>query len=196
MCPICGRCGSNHWRVVEAHIKKCAVAQPNVVDRDADPGKPHWKKSDQPLKNHTRAEETEATYTLSVWSNPPNDEDAIDLGQIFECIREEWKVQVEDMREEAAAVVDKDDSGEDNNKQTRSKPKQSSHKTKGRQKGSSSKKVNLPDDNLDEFFGLSQDKNSQEMPDVTPTDLPTKPEGTESKDEPNSSSHGNIHRLP
>ena len=47
----------------------------------------------------------------------------------------------------------------------------------GRQKSSSLKKVDLPDDNLDEFFGLSQDKNSQETPDVTPTDLPKKSEG-------------------
>ena len=39
--------------------------------------------------------------------------------------------------------------------------------TKAKQKGSSLKKVDLPDDNLDEYFGLSQDKNSQETADVT-----------------------------
>ena len=25
MCLICGSCGSNHWRIVEGHIKKCAA---------------------------------------------------------------------------------------------------------------------------------------------------------------------------
>ena len=79
-----------------------------------------------------------------------------------------------------AAKVDKDNGGEDDkddNRQTKSKSKRSSHKTKGRQKSLSSK-VDLPDDNLDEFFSLSQDKNSQETADVTPTDLPKKSEGT------------------
>ena len=26
VCPICGDCGSNQWRTVEGHIRKCAVA--------------------------------------------------------------------------------------------------------------------------------------------------------------------------
>ena len=133
----------------------------------------------------------EATCTLAVWPDPPNDEDATDRGQIFKCIREEWKVQVKDMREEAAAAeaakVNKDDGGEDdkdNGKQTKSKPKQTSCRTKGKQKSSSSKKVNLPDDNLNEFFGLSLEKNSQETADAASTDPPKKSEETESKDEP------------
>ena len=72
------------------------------------------------------------------------------------------------MREEAASEAtnfDQDNGGEDDkveNKQPKSKPKWSSRKTKGKQKGSSSKKVSLPDDNLDEYFSSSQDKNSQE----------------------------------
>ena len=41
MCPICGGCGSNQWRTVEGHIKKCAAAQPNVPDRVITPGEPH-----------------------------------------------------------------------------------------------------------------------------------------------------------
>ena len=78
--------------------------------------------------------------------------------------------------------ADKDNGGEDDkddNKQTKLKSKRSSHKTTGRQKSSSSRKVNLPDDNLDEFFGSSQDKNKQETVDVMPTDLPKKSEETE-----------------
>ena len=81
------------------------------------------------------------------------------------------------MREEAAseaAKVNKDNGDEadkDDNKQTKLKSKRSSCKTKGKQKSSSSKKVDLPDDNLDELFSSSQDKNSQETANVTPTDL-------------------------
>ena len=86
VCLICGGCESNHWRVIEAHIKKCAVARPAVANQDREPGEPLWKKSDQPLKDHTRAEEMEATYALTVWPDPPNDEDATDLGQIFKNI--------------------------------------------------------------------------------------------------------------
>ena len=64
--------------IVEGHIKMCAVARPNVADRNIKPGEPHWRESDPPLKNHTRAAKTEATYTLSVWPDPPNNEDATD----------------------------------------------------------------------------------------------------------------------
>ena len=103
--------------------------------------------SDQPLKLHTRAKETEVTYALSIWLDQPNDEDAANQGQIFECILKEWSVQVEHMREKAAskaAKANKDDGGEDD-KQTKPKSKRSSCKTAGKQKSSSSKKVKLPD---------------------------------------------------
>ena len=73
VCLICGGCGSNHWRIVKGHIKKCAVARPIVADRIIEPGKPHWRKSDPLLTNHTRASETEATYTPSVLPDAPND---------------------------------------------------------------------------------------------------------------------------
>ena len=76
MCPICGGCRLNQWRTVEGHVKKCVAARPNVAGRDIKPGKPHWRKSDLPLMNHTQAPETEATYTLQVWPDPPNDEEA------------------------------------------------------------------------------------------------------------------------
>ena len=118
---------------------------------------PLWQKSDPPLRNHTRAEETEVTYTLSVWPDRPNDEDPTDWVQIFKHIPGDWTAQAKHMKEEAASEATKvkqDDGGEDdkvNNKQSKLKPKQSSNKTKGKQKSSSSsKKVNLPDSNLDE----------------------------------------------
>ena len=128
VCPICGGCGSNHWRIVEGHIKKCAVARPDVADRVIKPGKPHWRKSNPPLRNHTRAAETEGTCTLSVWPDAPNDEDATDQGQIFECLQTEWTVQVQNMREAAAAEAakaNKDDSevNKDGSKQAKPKPK-------------------------------------------------------------------------
>ena len=64
------------------------------------------------------------------------------------------------------------------------------------QKNSSSKKIDLPDDNLDDYFGSSQDKNSHETADVTPTEPPKKSEETKSKDDHKSSSHGDVHKLP
>ena len=76
MCPICGGCGLNQWRTVKGHVKKCAAAWPNVVGRKVKPGEPHWRRSDLPLMNHTWAPQTEAMYTLQVWPDPPNDEEA------------------------------------------------------------------------------------------------------------------------
>ena len=87
--PICGGCGSNQWKTVEGHIKKCAAAGPNVSDRNVVPGEPHLRKSDPPLKNHTRAVATGATYTLQVWPAALNDEEATHGGQIFQCIPKE-----------------------------------------------------------------------------------------------------------
>ena len=75
VCPICGGCRSNQWRTVKGYVKKCAAAQPDVAGRKVKPGEPHWRRSDLPLMNHTWAPETEATYTLQVWPDPPNDED-------------------------------------------------------------------------------------------------------------------------
>ena len=89
MCPICGGCRSNQWRTVKGHIKKCAAPQPNVVGRDVELGKPHWRKSDLPLMNHTWAPETEAMYTLQLWPDPPNNEEATHRGQIFKHIQKE-----------------------------------------------------------------------------------------------------------
>ena len=76
VCPICGSCGLNQWKTVEGHVKKCAAARPNMAERNVMPGEPHWRKSDPLLKNHTRAVVTEATYTLEVWPDTPNDEEA------------------------------------------------------------------------------------------------------------------------
>ena len=75
MCPIGGGCGLNQWRTIEGHVNKCAAAWPNVASRKVKPGEPHWRRSDLLLMNHTWAPETEATYTLQVWPDPPNDEE-------------------------------------------------------------------------------------------------------------------------
>ena len=150
------------------------------------PGEPHWRKSDPPLKNHTRAAATEATYTLQVWPDPPNDEEATDQGQIFQLIGKEWTAQVLNIREAAAAETveaNKDDDGEvskGDSKHAKPKPKQATHSSK-KKKDSSSKRIEPPDDNLDEYFGSSQGQNSQEIADVTPTEIPKKSEEAKSK---------------
>ena len=113
----------------------------------------------------------------------------------------EWTVQVQNIRETAAAEAakaNKDDGEVDKvgSKQAKLKPKQTTCKAKGKQKGTSSKKVDLPDNNLDEYFSSSQDKGSQETADVTPSKTPKKSEGAKSKDVPKSSSHGRVHKSP
>ena len=90
------------------------------------PGEPHWRKLDPPLKNHTRAVAMEATYTLQVWPDAPNDEEATHRGQIFLCIQKEWTAQVQSIRETAAAEANKDGDGEvdkGDSKQAKQKPK-------------------------------------------------------------------------
>ena len=75
------------------------------------------------------------------------------------------------------------------------KPKWTPHGGKWKQKSSSSKKVNLADDNLEEFFGSSQEKNNQETADVAPNELQKKPK-SEPKDEPKSSNCEDVHKSP
>ena len=69
----------------------CAVAQPNVTARNVELGEPLWEKTNPPLQNHIRAAETEATYALPVWLDPPNDEET---GQILDQIKAEWTFQI------------------------------------------------------------------------------------------------------
>ena len=76
VCPICSGCGLNQWKTVEGHVKKCAAARPNVAERIIMPCELHWRKLDPPLKNDTRAVAMEVTYTLQVWPDAPNDEEA------------------------------------------------------------------------------------------------------------------------
>ena len=126
---MCGGCGLNQWRTVKGHIRKCAVAQPNIAGRVVKPGKPHWRKLDPPLRNHTQAPEIEATYTLKVWLDPLNNEEATHQGQIFKCIQKEWEAQVVDIRKAAAAEAEEAEIGDDgevdkdDDKQAKLKPK-------------------------------------------------------------------------
>ena len=87
----------------------------------------------------------------------------------------EWTAYIQSIKETAAAEADKDDDGEvdkGDSKQAKEKPKRATHSSK--KKDSSSKRIEPPDDNLDEYFGLSQGQNSQETVDVTPTETPKK----------------------
>ena len=56
--------------------------------------------------------------------------------------------------------------------------------------------VESPDDNLDKYFSLSQDKNSQGTADVTPTETPKKSQGAKSNNDPEGSSHRRVHKSP
>ena len=102
------------------------------------------------------------------------------------------------IRETAAAEAveaDKDDDGEVNkgdSKQAKLKPKQVIR----RKDYSSSKRIEPPDDNLDEYFGLSQGYNSQETADVTPKEAPKKSEEAKSKNDPDGSSRRRGDRSP
>ena len=190
VCPICGGYGSNQRRTVEGHIKKCAVAQPNVTSREVEPGEPKWRLDPQ-LMNHTWAPETKATFTLPVWPDPPNDEESAHQGQISKCIGNKWGAQVANIKRAVAAeaqevtkvmTVDKNDSN-----QATSKPKLSTCCSKKKKKDSS-KRIKPPDDNLDEYFGPSQGQNSQEADDGTPVNTPGKSEEAKLKNDPDGSS--------
>ena len=128
VCPICPGCGSNQWRTVEGHIKMCAAAHPNITSRKVKPGEPHWMRSDPPLMNHTQAPEMETMFTLPVWPDPPNNEEAAHQGQIFEHICKEWGAQVTTIKEAAAAEAEEADNvydamaSKDDSKLATSKP--------------------------------------------------------------------------
>ena len=84
----------------------------------------------------------------------------------------------------------------DHSKQAKLKPKQSTLHSKKKKKGSSSKRIEPPDDNLDEYFGLSQSQNSQETADVTPVDTPKKSEEAKLKNDPDGSSRRRVDKSP
>ena len=52
------------------------------------------------------------------------------------------------------------------------------------------------DDNLSEYFGLSQSQNSQETADVTPVNTPKKSEEAKSKNDPDGSSCRRVDKSP
>ena len=85
-------------------------------------------------------------------------------------------------------VVDKDDS-----KWAKPKPKLSSCHSK---KKDSSKMIEPLNDNLNEYFGLSQSQNSRETADVTPIDTPKKSEEAKLKNDPDGCSHSRVHKSP
>ena len=78
-------------------------------------------------------------------------------------------------------VVNKNDSN-----QATLKPKQSTHHSK--KKKDPSKRIEPPDDNLNEYFGQSQSQNSQETDHGTPVDTPEKSEEAKLKNNPDCSS--------
>ena len=132
--------------------------------------------------NNTRAPETEATFTLPVWPNPPDAEESVHRGQIFRCILKEWETQVTTIKkaataetEEEADKVEDAAADKDDNKLTSLKPRQLVHHLKKKKKKKELPKRTEPlDDNLDDYFGPSQSQNSQEMANIIPVDTPQK----------------------
>ena len=125
-----------------------------------------------------------------MWPDPPNNEEPAHQGQIFECIWKEWGAQVANTKEAAAAEAKEADIGDniavnkDDSKHATSKPKQSAHHLKKKKEEDSSKRIEPPDDNLDEYFGLSQSQDNQETADVTPINTPKKSEEAKLKNDP------------
>ena len=167
------------------------------------PGELHWMRSDPPLMNHTQAPETEATFTLPVWLDPPNDEEAAHQGQIFKHIHKEWEAQVTTIKEAAAAEAEEaeeadkaDDAmaNKDDSKPATMKPKQSVHHLKKKKKPS--QRVEPFNDNLDDYFGPSQSQDSQHTTDIMPVDTPKKSEEAKSKNDPNGSSCRRVDKPP
>ena len=196
VCPICGGCESNHWRTVEGHIKKCVVAQPKVASRKVEPGEPHWRRSDPQLMNHTWAPETEATFTLPVWPDSPNDEEPGHWGQIFKHICKEWEAQVTTIKETVAAEAEEADKvndaavNKDHSKPATLRPKWSVCHLKKKP----SKRVEPLNDNL---YGPSQSQNSQETADVMSAgDTPKKSMEAKSKNDPDGSNHQRVDKSP
>ena len=143
-------------------------------------------RSDPLLMNHTWAPETEATFTLPVWPDPPNNEEPAHQGQIFKRICKEWEAQVTTIKEAAAAEAEEADkvndamANKDDSKPATLKPKQSVHHLK---KKKPSKRREPLDYNLDDYFGPSQSQDSQQMTNVTPVNTPKKSEKAKLKND-------------
>ena len=69
-------------------------------------------------------------------------------------------------------------------------------KKKKQEEEDSSKRVEPLDDNLNEYFGLSQSKDSWETADVTPIHTPKKSEEAKSNNDPDGSSHPRVDKSP
>ena len=86
-------------------------------------------RSDPPLMNHIWAPETEATFTLPEWPDPPNDEEPAYWGQIFKHIHKEWEAQGTTIKEAVATETEEADkvndamANQDDSKLATSKPK-------------------------------------------------------------------------
>ena len=65
-----------------------------------------------------------------------------------------------------------------------------------KKKKDSSMRIKPLNDNLNEYFGLSQSQNSQKNADVTPVDTPKKSEEVKLKNDPDGSSHRKVDKSP
>ena len=119
--------------------------------------------------------------------------------------RPDLRMQVVNIKGAAAAEAKETDKGDDiavdkdDSKQVKLKPKQYTchlKKKKKEEEEENSKRIEPLDDNLDEYFGLSQSQNSQETADVTPVYTPKKSEEAKLKNDPDGSSHRRVDKSP
>ena len=100
-----------------------------MAGRDVEPGKPHWRKSDLPLMDHTQAPKTEVMYTLQICLIHQTMRKLHIKAKSLNTFTRNGGAQVVDIREDAAAEAEKADKGDDgkvnkdDSKQAKLKPK-------------------------------------------------------------------------
>ena len=102
-----------------------------MADKNVKPGEPHWRKSNPPLRNNTRAAPEPDTPCLYGWIHQMMKILQIEAKPL--SIQEEWTAQVRNIRETVAAEAAKankdGDDGIDKSgsKHTKPKSKQTTH---------------------------------------------------------------------
>ena len=106
VCRICAGCGSNSWRTVEAHIKACTRQRPGIASQKFNLGEPLWQRTDNQLRGLTRTEETATTFELPTWTNPPDDANQEDRGQLIDKTLTQMQEQLKALEEEAPRAAE------------------------------------------------------------------------------------------
>ena len=160
---MCAGCGSNSWRTVKAHIKACAKSRSAMASHKADPGESLWQRSDNRLKGLTRALETAATFKLPTWTNPPDDANQEDRGNLIDKTLSEMQKQLKALKEADRAAKakmsthhkkakDTDQNNTVDDKESKPRWKWQACHNKDKQRTLAAKSVDLTSDDLDGHF--------------------------------------------